>query len=64
MILARHLQQARIEDEISRHAGQFGWPQSKHLTLRIGHSGRLNIRESSYFVLFPLSMCLTGHRGR
>ena len=41
--LARHLQQANIETDTSRQSEQVRWPQSKHLTLNTGHSGRLLI---------------------
>jgi hypothetical protein len=49
MALARHLQHAEIEKDSSRQAGQVKWPQSKHRTVKRGHSGRLIINESGYF---------------
>jgi hypothetical protein len=49
MALARHLQHAKIEKDTSRQAGQLRWPQSKHRTVKRGHSGRLLISESGYF---------------
>jgi hypothetical protein len=49
MALARHLQHAKIENDTSRQTGQVRWPQSTHLTLKTGHSGRLIIGESGYF---------------
>ena len=35
-----------METDTSRQSGQVRWPQSKHLTLNRGHSGRLLIDES------------------
>ncbi len=49
MALARHLQHIKIENDTSRHSGQFRWPQSRHFTLRKGQSSRLTISWSDYF---------------
>ena len=49
MALARHLQHAKIENDTSRHSGQFRWPQSRHFALRKGQCSRLTISWSDYF---------------
>ena len=49
MALARHLQHVKIENDTSRHSGQFRWPQSRHFTLRKGQSSHLTISWSDYF---------------
>jgi len=33
----------RLENDTSRHSGQFRWPQSRHFSLRKGQSSRLTI---------------------
>jgi hypothetical protein len=48
MALARHLQHAKIENDTSRHSGQFRWLQSRHFALRKGQSSRLAIDWSYY----------------
>jgi hypothetical protein len=52
MARARHLQHASIENDTSRQVGHVRWPQSKHRTVKRGHSGRLLIGESAYLLSF------------
>lgn len=49
MALARHLQHANIEDDTSRHAGQFECPQRRQVVVRKGHSLRFVIGWPGYF---------------
>jgi hypothetical protein len=49
MALARHLQHGKIENDTSRHSGQFACLQNKHFVLRRGQSSRLAISWPYYF---------------
>lgn len=40
---ARHLQHAKMENDTSRHSGQFKWPQRRHFTLIRGQFRRFII---------------------
>jgi hypothetical protein len=59
MALSRHLQQASIETDTSRQSGQVRWPQSKHLILKRGHSGRLLICDPAILVSLLQSVSLS-----
>jgi hypothetical protein len=50
MAFARHLQHANIENETSRHSGQFGCPQSRHFFLKRDQSMLLAISALYYYL--------------